>query len=226
MFDWFRHHQALAPFLDGVLAGTALTVFATCVGFVFGMGLAIGLLAARLSGFRLLQLLVMTYVSAIRGTPALLHMLIAYYVVPTLLGVSISPLAAGILALACNTSAYLSEILRASLSTIPTGQAAAARALGMRGLQVWRHILLPQMLYRAVPPLTNEFTMLLKASSLMSVIAVGELATVARNATLQSDLPLQVFSAAAAVYFVILFSVSTLSRRLERRLAKVLPHAD
>ena len=145
--------------------------------------------------------------------------------VPPLLDISVSPLAAGIGALACNTSAYIVEILRGALGTLSAGQVAAARALGMRHRQIWRYVLLPQVFYRAIPPLTSELTILLKASSLMSIIAVPELATVARNATLQSDLPLQVFTVTACVYFIILFCLSAASRLCERRVSRMLPHA-
>ena len=95
----------------------------------------------------------------------------------------------------------------------------------MRHRQIWRYVLLPQVFYRAIPPLTSELTILLKASSLMSIIAVPELATVARNATLQSDLPLQVFTVTACVYFIILFCLSAASRLCERRVSRMLPHA-
>jgi polar amino acid transport system permease protein len=214
----------MAPFLDGVVSGTALTLAASAGAFVIGLALGIALLLARISPFGPLRALVVLWVSLIRGTPALIHMLIAYYMVPALLNISISPITAGIAALACNTSAYIVEILRGSLGTIPWGQRAASYALGMRTAQVWRYVLLPQMIYRAIPPLTSEFTLLLKASSLMSIIAVPELATVARNATLQTDLPLQVFTITAAVYFVILFCISAVSRLCERRVSRMLPH--
>jgi polar amino acid transport system permease protein len=95
----------------------------------------------------------------------------------------------------------------------------------MRTWTTWRHILLPQILHRSIPPLTNEFTILLKASSLLSIISVTELSTLARNVNLQSNLPLQVFAATAATYFIILFCVSSISRAVERRFAKVLPNA-
>ncbi|GAB7524122.1 amino acid ABC transporter permease [Paraburkholderia sp. 2C] len=214
----------MAPFLDGVVSGTALTLAASAGAFVIGLALGIALLLARISPFGPLRALVVLWVSLIRGTPVLIHMLIAYYMVPALLNISISPITAGIAALACNTSAYIVEILRGSLGTIPWGQRAASYALGMRTAQVWRYVLLPQMIYRAIPPLTSEFTLLLKASSLMSIIAVPELATVARNATLQTDLPLQVFTITAAVYFVILFCISAVSRLCERRVSRMLPH--
>jgi polar amino acid transport system permease protein len=224
MLNWFDKGGVIEPFLDGVVSGTALTLAASACAFVIGLALGIVLLLARISSFGPLRALVVLWVSLIRGTPALIHMLVAYYMVPALLNISISPVTAGIAALACNTSAYIVEILRGSLGTISWGQRAAGYAMGMRTAQVWRHVLLPQMIYRAIPPLTSEFTLLLKASSLMSIIAVPELATVARNATLQTDLPLQVFTITAAVYFLILFCISAVSRACERRVSRMLPH--
>lgn len=224
MIDWITAGGALTPFLDGALEGVANTLLASGAAFAIGLALGILVLGLRVAGGAAGRAIVVVYVSAMRGTPLLVQLLIAYYVLPSLLGISISPLAAGILALALNTAAYVSEILRAALSTIPAGQTAAARALGMRPWQCWQHILLPQMFHRALPPLTNEFTVLLKASSLLSLIAVSELATVARNATLQSDLPLQVFTATAVVYFLMLWCASTISRVIERRFARLLPN--
>jgi polar amino acid transport system permease protein len=224
MFDWIAKGGVITPFLDGVVAGTALTLAASACAFVIGVALGIVLLLARISPIAPLRSLVVLWVSLIRGTPALIHMLIAYYMVPALLNISVSPITAGIAALACNTSAYIVEILRGALGTISWGQRAAGYAMGMRTAQVWRHVLLPQMIYRSIPPLTSEFTILLKASSLLSIIAVPELATVARNATLQTDLPLQVFTITAAVYFVILFLISAASRLCERRVSRMLPH--
>jgi len=224
MFDWIDKGGVLAPLLDGVVSGTALTLAASACAFVIGLALGIVLLLARISSLAPLRSLVVLWVSLIRGTPAIIHMLIAYYMVPALLNISVSPITAGIAALACNTSAYIVEILRGALGTISHGQRAAGYAMGMRASQVWRHVLLPQMIYRSIPPLTSEFTILLKASSLMSIIAVPELATVARNATLQTDLPLQVFTITAAVYFVILFLISAASRLCERRVARMLHH--
>lgn len=225
VFDWLTAHGALDPFYHGLVKGAAITLFASGIAFLIGLALGVLLLALRVGGGRIASAVVTLYISAIRGTPLLIQLLIAYYVVPLVIGFTLSPLTAGILALALNTAAYVSEILRGALGTIGWGQRAAGSALGMSAPLVWRHILLPQMFYRAVPPLTSEFTVLLKASSLLSLIAVADLATVARNATLQSDLPLQVFSATAAVYFVLLFAVSSVSRGIERRISRVLPHA-
>ncbi len=215
---------ALGPLLHDVAEGAATTIAASVAAFVLGIMIGSLLLLVRQHGGRTLAGVVIVYVSVIRGTPALIQMLVAYYVLPAVLNLPLSPLQAGILALALNTAAYVSEILRGALNSLGRGQIPAARALGMPPVQVWRYIVFPQLFYRSIPPLTNEFTMLLKASSLMSIIAVHDLATVARDATLQTNLPLQVFSATAVVYFAILFVASSASRGLERRVAKVLPN--
>ena len=213
---------ALGPFLHDVAEGAVTTIAASVMAFALGMVTGSLLLLVRQHGGRALAAFVILYVSVIRGTPALIQMLVAYYVLPSVLHLPLSPLQAGILALALNTAAYVSEILRGAFNSLGRGQIPAARALGMPPVQVWRYIVFPQLFYRSIPPLTNEFTMLLKASSLMSIIAVHDLATVARDATLQTNLPLQMFSATAAVYFAILFLASSASRGLERRVAKVL----
>lgn len=216
----------LAPFLMEALLGALTTIEASLIAFMIGLVLGSGLLIARLRGARVVRWLVVAYVSFIRGTPALIQMLLAYYVLPTVLHLPLSPLAAGILALLLNTAAYVSEILRGAYTSIARGQLPAAYALGMNGVQAWRYIIFPQLFFRSIPPLVNEFTMLLKASSLMSIVAVHDLTTVARDVTLQTALPLQVFSATALIYFAILFSASSASRVLERRIAKVLPNAN
>lgn len=225
MLDFLTIHGALSPFYEGVLKASSITILTSVAGFMIGLVFGVLLLIIRATCSAPLKTLVKLYVSAMRGTPLLIQLLIAYYVIPSVLNIQLTPIEAGILALSLNTAAYISEILRGALSTLSWGQVAAARALGMRGWTTWRYILLPQIFHRSLPPLTNEFTILVKASSLLSIISVAELSTLARNANLQSNLPLQVFAATAVVYFIILFCASSLSRVIERRIAKVLPNA-
>ncbi len=225
MIDFLTVHGALSPFYAGVLGAAMVTILASTTAFFCGLALGACLMIVRVTCARPFGYLIRLYVSLMRGTPLLIQLLIAFYVIPSLLGLELSPLQAGILALTCNTAAYISEILRAAYSTVSKGQAAAGRSLGMKPWTIWWHILLPQVFHRSLPPLTNEFTILLKGSSLLSIISVVELSTLARNVNLQSNLPLQVFIATAATYFVILFCASSISRFLERRIAEVLPNA-
>lgn len=225
MIDLLTVHGALDPLYAGVLRASGVTILASVVAFCIGLLLGTLLLLARVKAATPVRMLARLYVSIMRGTPLLIQLLIAYYVIPSVLGLELSPIESGILAMSCNTAAYISEILRGALTTIPRGQGAAASALGMRQGVTWLYILLPQVFHRSLPPLTNEFTILLKASSLLSIISVAELSALARDANLQSNLPLQVFIATAAVYFIILFCASSISRLVERRIARVLPNA-
>ena len=208
--------QVLAPFLNGLLHAVQVTVLISSAACLLGVVLGIVILLARSSPIGALRYLAVVYVSAVRGIPLLIQLLVVYYAIPAMLNITITPVAAGIAGLAMNTAAYISEILRGVLSSLPSGQGAAAFSLGMTRWQSWRHIILPQIFLKALPPLTNEFTVTFKASSLLSIISVSELSSLARNVTLQTNAPLTVFSVCAAVYFIILFVLSSVSRRVER----------
>lgn len=209
--------QVLTPFLNGVLHAVQATVLISSAACLLGIVLGILLLLARTSPVLALRYLAIVYVSAMRGTPLLIQLLVVYYAIPGMLNITITPVFAGVVALAMNTAAYISEILRGVLSSLPSGQRGAAFSLGMTRWQSWRHIILPQIFLRALPPLTNEFTVTFKASSLLSIISVSELSSLARNVTLQTNAPLMVFSVCAAVYFIMLFVLSSASRRIERQ---------
>lgn len=224
MIDWLIANPLLESFYKNALQGAGMTVLTGGAGFLIGLILGTLLMLIRVNN-QLFKTLVIVYVSAVRGTPLLIQLMIVYFVLPKLLGITLSPVVAGILALSFNTAAYISEILRGAYTSVPKGQKMAGAALGMRPFQLWLHVLLPQVFMRAIPPLTNELTILLKASSLLSVIAVSELATVARNATLETNMPLQIFLIAAASYFLILFCVSSISRLIESKVQRLLPNA-
>ena len=217
---------AIQSLTEGLIKAVGTTIFASVVAFTIGLFLGIILLVLRTNGGKPARYLVTVYVSFMRGTPLLVQLMIAFYVLPSVIGVQLSPLVAGILALALNTTAYISEIFRGALTTLPRGQKQAGLALGMCTVQIWKSILLPQVFHRSLPPLTNEFTVILKASSLLSLIAVEELSTHARNATLQTDLPVEVFMVTAIIYFVVLWCASSVSRVIESRVAKLLPHVN
>jgi polar amino acid transport system permease protein len=207
-----------------VLTGIGLTVFASLASALCGFPLALAILLLRISRSRLLRFVALAYISIIRGTPALLQVLVAYYVIPYALNINLPPLAAGILALSLNTAAFIAEALRGALATVRAEQRAAARALGMNAYCEWRYVVLPQVFYRAVPPLTSEFGVMLKATSLLSVIAVPELSSVSRELSTTTHLPLLIYGLTAVVFFVLLSLVSAASRRFETKVAVYLPH--
>jgi His/Glu/Gln/Arg/opine family amino acid ABC transporter permease subunit len=210
-FDFAKTLALLPQFLTG--AGITLAVSA--LGFALGTAIGFGLLACGMARSRAIRWPGAAYSSFIRGTPLLVQILVVYYVLPGLVGIDLPPLVAGILALALNSAAFVAEILRAGLSRIPRGQFEAAKALSLPFAVTWGKVILPQLLRNIVPPMVNEFTMLVKASAILSVITVVELTRTSQNIMMSTYRPVEAFVVAAALYFIILFGCSVLARRLE-----------
>jgi polar amino acid transport system permease protein len=213
MFDFSRTVTLLPQFLTG--AGVTLAVSA--VGFLVGTMIGFALLACGKSKWRLVRWIGALYTSFIRGTPLIVQIFVVYYVLPGLVGIDLPPLLAGILALSFNSAAFVAEILRAGLGRIPVGQFEAAKALGLSPLLTWWKVVLPQLFRTVTPPMVNEFTMLVKASSILSVITVVELTRTAQAVMNVTYRPVEAFCIAAALYFIMLFTCSMLTLRLERR---------
>ena len=213
MFDFSRTLGMLPQFL----AGAGVTLWVSLAGFVLGTLVAFLLLAAGKSRFRALRFLGALYTSFIRGTPLIVQIFVVYYVLPGLIGVDFPPLIAGIFALGLNSAAFVAEILRGGLTRIPVGQFEAAKALGLGPVVTWVKVVMPQLFRNVTPPMVNEFTMLVKASAILSVITVIELTRTAQNVMNITYRPTESFIIAAALYFIMLFACSMVVRRLERQ---------
>ena len=174
--------------------------------------------------FGMLLAIARVYIEVFRGTPVLLQLFVLYYGLADF--INLGPLQAAILGLGFNYAAYEAEVYRGALLAIPRGQAEASRALGMSPWQTLRHVMIPQALRLALPPMTNDFVSLLKDSSLVSVITVIELTKRMTIAAVDMRGWLVPGLACAAFYLVLSFPLSELARRLERRLARdQRPHA-
>lgn len=213
--------QQLLNALPLLFKGALITFQVSIIGAILGIGVGLILIGMRLSGLRLLDAVARFYISLIRGTPLLVQIFFIYYALPGLVGIDLNPFIAGVLALSLNSGAFVTEILRGGISAIPRGQMEAAKALGLRRPVIWGRVILPQVFALILPPLTNEFTMLVKASPLLSVITVVELTRTAQQIMMVTYRPVEVMLAAAALYFFICFLLSSLTRRLERRAAFV-----
>ena len=196
------------------LGNTLLYTFACIVG-----GLLVGLLAAfgRLSPLMIVRWPTQLLVEIFRCTPLLVILIWFYYALPALLGVQISALTAGLLALSLYGGSFYGEIIRAGIISIDIGQREAAQALGMRRGGAMRRIILPQALRRMVPPLMNQSILQLKNTSLVSVLALPDLIYQGQLVTHETYRPLEVYTTVAVVYFAILFPATLLVQRLERR---------
>lgn len=198
------------------LQGALITIGVSVPGFVLGVLFGLVLLAMQRAPLAPLRWVAHVYISLIRGTPILVQIFFIFYALPGLTGINLPAFAAGFLALSLNSGAFVTEILRGGLSALPRGQWEAADALGISRMTTWRRVILPQLFVRVLPPLTNEFTMLVKASPLLSVITVVELTRSAQLVMLQTYAPVEAYIVAAVIYFAMLSVMSYAVRRLER----------
>jgi polar amino acid transport system permease protein len=203
--------------LPYLVSAAKWTVLLSVAGMAVGIPLGFVICAARISRAAWLRRAAALYVSFFRGVPLLVQLLMFFYMLPRI-GLDLSATLSAILAIGMCSAAYCAEILRGALQAIPAGQTEAANALGIAPFSLWTRILVPQALRLGMPSLVNELILLVKVSSLASVVGVGELTRVAQNINGQTYRPLEIYIAAAAIYFVINFVISYLGRMAERRL--------
>ena len=172
MWDWgaFLHYLHSPYLLKGAAVTLGLSVAAMALGLVCGLGAAL----LRMSPNRLLRQPASFYIWIMRGTPALVQLIIIYTGLPQF-GIQLGVITSAIIGLGLNEGAYLAEIIRAGIAAVPKGQFEAARALGFGRATTMRLVVLPQAMRIIVPPLGNAFNGLMKTSSLASVISMEEL---------------------------------------------------
>ena len=211
--------------LEGLADGASLTFIISVASVVIGFFLAIFIAVILVNKGHLfgLKFVSQLYVDFFRSTPLLVQILLVYFGLPSgviqiIRDLNMSTeIFAGTLALSLNTAAYQAEIIRSGILAIPTGQSEAARALGLTSNQTMRYVVLPQAIRIIVPPLTNELINVLLNSSLISIIGVTELTK--RSRSLQAKYFLwPVFLIAAVYYFVLAYSSSKITKRLEEKL--------
>jgi His/Glu/Gln/Arg/opine family amino acid ABC transporter permease subunit len=198
--------------------GALVTLAVSAGGLVLAGAVAVPVALARLSRSRLLRALAFLYLDAVRGTPLLIQIFAIFYL-PPLVGLDLSPFLSGVLALGLNGGAYTAEILRGGIRALPPGQVESARSLGMSGLQALRRIVLPQVLVAVLPALTNEAVALVKASSLVSVLALVELTRVGHQLVGRLLHPTEIYVAVGALYLLINGGIALGSAAALRRLA-------
>ena len=155
------------------------------------------------------------YVEIFRSTPALVQLVWIYYALPILTGLQLNNFISVGIGLGLHTSAYYCEVIRAGILAVDRGQTDAAKAIGMRRAQIMRRIVLPQAVRFMVPPFMNETANLIKLTSLGSVLAVYELLHAGNNLITNTYRPLEIYTAIAVVFAVIIYPVIWASRRLE-----------
>ena len=206
-------------YLPDFWRGTIATVWISgaSLGLALLIGLTVGL--GRISPLPTLRSLARVYTDVIRGTPALMQIFFIYFGLPAI-GIRLAAPVAGVLALGINSGAYISEIIRAAIQSIERGQMEAARGLGMSYRQAMRRVILPQTVRRAIPPVTGELISLVKGSSLLSVISIGELTRVGTQILGVTFRPLEAYLPVAVIYLLLNAGLTQLTILLEARASR------
>ncbi|WP_377805332.1 amino acid ABC transporter permease [Azospirillum sp. A29] len=200
--------------LDGLLN----TVKIAAIAIVFGVLVGLVLALLRLSPRRALRLPAAVFVEFYRNTPPIVHFFWFFYALPVVLNISLDPLVAAVLALSTQSGAFYAEVFRGGIRSIERGQWEGAKALGMTHTQLMRRIVVPQAATRMVAPFVERSFELIKTTALASTLAYGELLYQAMMVNSETFRPLEVYTAVALLYLVLLVSCSALARVAEARL--------
>ena len=213
--------SVVARHLPLLLEGLAQTLRLSLTAIAGGLAIGLVLALMRLSGRRWLAWPAIAVIEFFRATPPLVHLFWVFYALPILIGVNLSPFAAAVLALSVQSGAFFAEVYRAGIVSVERGQWEGARAIGMRPAQVMRRVVLPLALRRMVPPFVERAFELVKTTALAATLAYGELLYQAMVAVSRSYRPLEIYSAVAVIFFLVLFGASLVMRRIEDRLRRV-----
>lgn len=226
-WQWYRMPEYLWFFEDGqwylgdLLAGLLVTLKISGFSLIFTILIGFVTALLRLSNSIVGRGLARGYIEVIRSTPLLVQIYLLYFVLGPILGIERTTTA--ILALSLFQGAYSAEIFRAGLKAIPKGQLEAAESLGLSQFDSYRFVIIPQMVRKIIPPLTNEAVSLVKNSSIVSIMAIFDLTTEGRNIVADTAMPFEVWFTVAAIYLCITLTLSALAVWLERRL-KIVNH--
>lgn len=221
-WQWERVPDYIAFYEDGewwpaeLVDGLIVTLKISAISLFFTLVIGFVTALLRLSNSKVGNAIGTTYVELIRNTPLLVQIYLLYFVFGPVIG--LDRFSTAVLALSLFQGAYTAEIFRAGLNSIPKGQFEAAKTLGLSPLFAYKDVILPQVLQRTLPPLTNEVVSLIKNSSIVSVMAIFDLTTEARNIVSETAMPFEIWFTVAAIYLALTLSLSGLSAWLEHKL--------
>ncbi len=219
-FEWDQLIRYGPDLLHAFGVTIVISAISLVIGIVLGMIACLGKLSGQGGAYRLS----IAFIDFFRTIPEVVLIFWVYSCLPLLLSVRISSEACGVIALSLFSGAYLAEIFRAGVLAVPRGQVDAAHALAIPQVHIWRKIIIPPAIRRMMPAFVNFLTELLKATSLLSAIAVAEMAYVASILGAKTLSYFEFLSAIAVLYFVLIFPFSVWARRSEKKLLKRTGH--
>ena len=185
------------------------------------IGISIGILIAIASYKKHAKLLINFYISILRGTPVILQLALIYFALPTLTNISINSTSAGIICFGLNSSAYIAEILRGGIESIPKGQFEAAKALGIPNRELWQSIILPQVAIKTLPAFINEIVTLLKETALIATIGGADIMRLAQILAAEQFTYFLPLCIAGAYYYGLVMIISLIGTYIEKRFSYV-----
>jgi His/Glu/Gln/Arg/opine family amino acid ABC transporter permease subunit len=201
----------------GNFVGGTVRLAIPAIGLGFLLGIFVGL--GRLARSPLLRVPATIYVEFFRGVPLVMVIFWMWFVIPTVLGTTIPEYGVALTAFVIFEAAYLGEIVRAGIQSVPRGQVEAATAVGLTGAQTMRHVVLPQALKNMIPSLVTQFIVLFKDTSLASIIGFMDLTKAAQVVNNREVRPFEIYLFIAVVYWICTYSMSRYARHLEKRLS-------
>ncbi len=213
-------YYLVGQYPNGPLGGLALTLLLAALALLLAFPVGVVLALCRLSPYRLIRWPITAVVYVVRGTPLLMVIFWAYFLLPTVTGHATDQFTTMLAALVIFDGAYLAEIIRAGILAIPKGQMESARSLGFDYLQAMRLVILPQAVRNMLPSLVNQFVSTIKETSLGYIISLSEVSFVASQISTQLlTKPAEVYLLLGLTYFAMCFGLSRVAFWLERRLA-------
>lgn len=219
-WDW----TVITGNMDVLLYGAWLTIKISFISLIISLPIGIIFGLGRLSKNPIIRFIAGAYVEIMRGVPLLVLLMWIFFglsaVLEAVFGIELNTYAASIIGLSTFAGAFLAEIFRSGVQAVPKGQMEAARASGMTHVQAMTNIILPQAIRRILPPTASQFIMLIKDSSLISVIGGVDLMLKAKNVVASSFAALEIYTAVAVIYFIMTFALSLIIRYFEKRMQK------
>jgi len=204
---------------DLLVAGLVNTLRVTGTALVVGVALGLALALLRLSGRRLASWPAGFVIEVFRTTPPLVQLFWFFFALPLVAGIEMTPFMAAATTFSIQSAAFFAEVFRGGIASVERGQWEAARAIGMSRGQALRRVVLPQAVKRMIPAFLERAIELMKTTTLVATISYADLLYAANEISQRSFRPLETFTVAALVYFVVITVASQAARRLERRLA-------
>ena len=204
--------------LKFLLSGLTTTIYISLISIIISMILGLVVAIPSLAKNKFLTYINIGYVEIVRAVPLLVLILWIYYGLPIMTGISFSPFVSGIIALAISESAFQAEIFRAGINSIKKAQWEAGSSLGLNFFKRLRLVILPQAIKNILPAIGNQFVYVLKMSSLVSIIGIGDLTRKANELVVTTYRPLEIYTFLILEYLVLILIVSFFVRKLEKRL--------